>query len=392
MDVTEDPNSLRPWAKSLDHNRPDVAATELWAGPELSVIAPTFNEVDNVAELIRRLKQTLNGIFWEIIFVDDDSPDGTAEKVRALARTDRRIRCVQRISRRGLSSACIEGMLASAAPYLAVIDADLQHDETLLPDMLELLRTGDADIVIGSRYMQGGSIGDWGSSRAAMSRLATWLSRTLVPVEVTDPMSGFFMLRRDILETTVHKLSTIGFKILLDFFASSSSVLQFRELPYQFRNRKAGESKLDSVATWEYGMLLLDKLIGNIVPVRFVSFSIVGGLGVLVHFFCLAILFKALKTSFVEAQVIGTGVAMTFNFAINNLLTYRDLRLRGWRWLRGLVSFSLACSIGAVANVGIASYLYDTNGGWIFAGLGGVLMGAVWNYVTTMRYTWQKHL
>jgi dolichol-phosphate mannosyltransferase len=392
MDVTEDPNSLRPWAKSLDHNRPDVAATELWAGPELSVIAPTFNEVDNVAELIRRLKQTLNGIFWEIIFVDDDSPDGTAEKVRALARTDRRIRCVQRISRRGLSSACIEGMLASAAPYLAVIDADLQHDETLLPDMLELLRTGDADIVIGSRYMQGGSIGDWGSSRAAMSRLATWLSRTLVPVEVTDPMSGFFMLRRDILETTVHKLSTIGFKILLDFFASSSSVLQFRELPYQFRNRKAGESKLDSVATWEYGMLLLDKLIGNIVPVRFVSFSIVGGLGVLVHFFCLAILFKALKTSFVEAQVIGTGVAMTFNFAINNLLTYRDLRLRGWRWLRGLVSFSLACSIGAVANVGIASYLYDTNGGWIFAGLGGVLMGAVWNYVTTMRYTWRKHL
>jgi dolichol-phosphate mannosyltransferase len=376
-------------ATSEGYSTPELLL-DVGRGPELSVIAPTFNEADNIGELVQRLKRSLVGISWEVIFVDDDSPDGTADKVRTLARSDRRIRCLQRILRRGLSSACIEGMLASTAPYLAVIDADLQHDETLLPGMLELLKVGDTDIVIGSRYMQGGSIGDWHSSRAAMSRFATWLSRIIVSAELTDPMSGFFMLRRHVLEATVHKLSAIGFKILLDFFASSPSALQFRELPYQFKNREAGESKLDSVATWEYGMLLLDKLIGHIVPVRFVSFAIVGGLGVLVHLFSLAILFKSLGRPFFECQAVSTGVAMTFNFAVNNLLTYRDLRLRGWKWIRGLMSFSVACSVGAVGNIGIASYLYQTNAGWIFAGLGGVVMGAVWNYVITMRYTWNN--
>jgi dolichol-phosphate mannosyltransferase len=357
-------------------------------GPELSIIAPTFNERGNILELFERLRACLTAHRWEIIFVDDDSPDQTAEEVRALARVDARVRCIQRIGRRGLSSACIEGMLASSAPYLAVMDADLQHDERLLPKMLEVLRLGNVDIVVASRYIGGGGIGAWNPVRAALSKLATRISQAIVPYQLTDPMSGYFMLRRDALNATVHELSAIGFKILLDLFASSPRTLRFVEVPYEFRNRVRGDSKFDSAAAWDYGMLLIDKSIGHVLPPRFVAFSLVGGAGVIVHFLMLVVLFKALRTPFVPAQASAALAAMVFNFTLNNLLTYRDQRLRGRKWVHGLLTFALACSIGALANVGIASYLYRTRLEWIPAAMAGVLVGAVFNYATTMQFTW----
>lgn len=377
--------------KTSEEDRAGFGVTcEATPGPELSIIVPTYNERDNILELVNRLKQCLTGASWEIIFVDDDSPDGTVDRIQPLSRSDSRIRCIQRIGRRGLSSACVEGMLASTAPYLAVMDADLQHDENLLPQMLCLLKQGETDIVVGSRYVKGGGIGEWDKSRALISRLATRLSCLVIPAELTDPMSGFFMLRREVFVGSVRDLSTIGFKILLDLFASSPRKLKLKELPYQFRNRQAGESKLDSVAGWDYGMLLLDKLIGHIVPVRFVAFSIVGGMGVLVHLLVLISLFELLKRPFMESQAIATYVAMTFNFTINNVLTYRDRRLLGWRWLRGWISFTLICSVGALANVGIASHLYQMNTGWISAAVAGIAVSVVWNYAVTMMYTWNK--
>ena len=358
--------------------------------PELSIIVPTFNERENVAELIGRLAACLGDRAWEVIFVDDDSPDGTAAVVRTHAAADCRIRCLTRIGRRGLSSACVEGLLSSAAPYLAVIDADLQHDERLLPPMLDILKQGDTDIVIGSRYAAGGDISGWDARRARMSRLAMRLSRVLVPAELTDPMSGFFMMRRAVLDGSAHKLSAIGFKILTDVFASFPSPLRFRELPYRFRVRKAGESKLDSVSAWDFLMLLLDKLIGRFIPVRFLAFSIVGATGVAVHFAVLMLIFQGLHHGFVEGQAIATGCAMTFNYAVNNALTYRDRRLVGLRWLRGWVSFVLACSIGGIANLGVASTLYGLGRGWFLAAIAGVLVGAVWNYAVTRSLTWGR--
>jgi dolichol-phosphate mannosyltransferase len=377
--------------ETLEEDLAGVGITsEAMPGPELSIIVPTYNERDNILELVNRLRQCLTGISWEVIFVDDDSPDGTVDRIHALSRSDSRIRCLQRLGRRGLASACVEGMLASTASYLAVMDADLQHDEHLLPPMLHLLKQGETDIVVGSRYVKGGGIGEWNRPRAVISRLATRLSRLVIPAELTDPMSGFFMLRREVLVESVRSLSTIGFKILLDLFASSPRKLRFKELPYQFRNRYAGESKLDPVAAWDYGMLLLDKLVGHIVPVRFAAFSIVGGMGVLVHLLTLISLLELLKRPFVESQAIATYVAMTFNFTINNVLTYRDRRLRGWRWLRGWISFTLVCSIGALANVGIASHLYQMNTGWLPAAIAGIAVGVVWNYAVTRVYTWNK--
>ena len=357
---------------------------------ELSVIVPTYNEHPNVALMVESLTAALGDHKWEVIFVDDDSPDGTANHVREIAKRDSRVRCVQRIGRRGLSSAAIEGILASSAPFCAVIDGDLQHDEKLLGEMLETIKKENLDIVSGSRYVEGGSLGDWDQSRATISRLATRLSRTVLHADLTDPMSGFFMIRRSVFEDRMRDLSGIGFKILLDIFASSKKQLRYRELPYEFRTRQLGESKLDSQAAWEYFMLLLDKLIGHIVPVRFVAFTLVGGFGVIVHMLIVWIMLNNTALDFTIAQTTATLVAMTSNYAMNNILTYRDMRLTGWGWVKGWISFTLACSVGALGNIGIASYIFAQDTTWILASLSGIVVGAVWNYAVTSVYTWNK--
>jgi dolichol-phosphate mannosyltransferase len=359
-------------------------------GPEVSVIVPTFNERENLPELTQRIAACLDGFAWEIIIVDDDSPDGSAELARQLATTDSRVRCIQRIGRRGLSSACVEGMLASSAAYLAVIDGDLQHDESLLPQMLAELKRGEVDMVVGTRYAKGGGTGDWNQNRIRLSKWGTRLSRALVPETLTDPMSGFFMMRRSVFDEAARKLSGIGTKILMDMFASSPRALRFKELAYTFRLRQAGDSKLDSLTAWAYAMLLLDKMVGHVVPVRFIAFCIVGAFGVAVHFSVLSLLFRFGQLSFAASQAIATVFTMTFNFALNNVLTYRDQRLRAMRWLRGWLSFNLACGLGACMNVGLASYLNQVSGTRYLAALAGIAVGAVWNYAVTKRVTWSR--
>ncbi len=359
--------------------------------PELAIIVPTYKEADTVAELARRVSIALDGIAWEIIFVDDDSPDGTAARVRELARSDARIRVIQRIGRRGLSSACIEGMLATSAPFLAVMDGDLQHDESLLPTMLQTLRDEELDIVVGSRYVAGGGVGDWSDRRQSMSRFATRIGQRLIHAELQDPMSGFFMVRADVVQSCVRRLSGVGFKILLDIFSSAEQPLRFRELPFVFRQRHAGDSKLEQAVLWEYLLMLAQKVIGPVIPVRFIAFSLIGGLGVFVHMAVLWPILTLLGGGFLLGQAIATLVAMTSNFFLNNLLTYRDMRLRGRELLWGWFTFVLACGVGALANVGIANYLFEQgDSGWFLSALAGILVGAVWNYAVTAVYTWKR--
>ena len=359
------------------------------AAPILTIVVPTLNERDNIKPLIALLDTALANVDWEVMFVDDDSTDDTARRIRALALVDPRVRCIQRIGRRGLSTACIEGVLASSAPYVAVMDADLQHDEALLPRMLEILLTENVDVVIGSRYAAGGGLGNWAGNRAWISRLGTRLARLVCNQDIADPLSGFFMCRRDVFEDVVRRLSGHGFKILLDLLASSSRPLRVCELPFEFRTRRHGESKLDTLVVWEYFALLADKLLGRIVPIRFALFASIGAVGLAVHMPVLwgGLHFAAL--SFGAAQSIATLAAMTSNFFLNNILTYRDQRLRGWRMLRGLLTFYAICAIGATANVGIASYLFNANQTWWVAGVLGVIIGAVWNYAMSSIFTWR---
>jgi len=360
---------------------------------QLAVVIPTFNEKANVATLIAKLDQALVGLNWEAIFVDDDSPDGTADAAREIARLDKRVRVIQRIGRRGLSSACIEGMCATAAPIVAVIDGDLQHDETLLPAMLDLLKDGETDVVIGSRFVSGGGTGEWDSDRVAKSALATKLSRRVLKCDLNDPMSGFFMIRTDIVRHLSPSLSAIGFKILLDLLTASPTPLRFVEVPYTFRCRTEGESKLDHVVAMEYLIAIYDRMFGRVVPVRFAMFSAIGVLGVGIHMAVLTALFVGFGTHFLVGEIVATLAALTFNFFLNNALTYRDRRLKGWRQLvDGWVSFAVICSVGAVANVGIAAFLYEMrDGAWAASALIGVLVGAVWNYALSSKFTWGRY-
>lgn len=364
---------------------------QMQRGPELSIIVPTFNEVDNLALLVEKIDAALGDIRWEVIFVDDNSPDGTAKAARAIAQADTRVRCLQRIGRRGLSSACIEGFLASSAPFLAVIDGDMQHDETKLADMFREVSGGNYDLAMGSRYVEGGGFGDWSKSRIKKSQLATRLSRMVTKADLSDPMTGFFLMRREVFEEAEPHLSSIGFKILLDLFVSYPGQLKYTEVAYEFRSRQAGESKLDTSAMWDFFMLLMDKLIGHIVPVRLVGFALVGGSGVAVHMLFLTLAFQLAGASFWTAQSVATIAAMTSNFFLNNLFTYRDRRVKGvWGLLKGWVLFVLACSIGAVSNVGVAGWLFEQDQYWLVSALAGILVGTLWNYVVTSAFIWKK--
>jgi dolichol-phosphate mannosyltransferase len=357
---------------------------------DLAVILPTFNERDNIVEIVARLAAALHGLRWEILFVDDNSPDGTASLVHSLARRDPRIRLLHRIGRRGLSSACIEGILATSADTVAIMDADLQHDETILRPMLDRLRIESLDIVVGTRNASGGSMGEFSKRRVLLSRLGQKLSHTVFQCDLTDPMSGFFLIDRSFFLETVHTLQGTGFKILVDIFASSPRPVRFAEIGYCFRPRQHGASKLDVNTAAEYLFLIVNKLIGTTIPTRFVLFSLVGAIGIATHLAALAAMLYGLHQNFLLSQAVATYIAMSGNFYINNLVTYRDRSLRGAHLITGLTSFWVACSFGAWANVLFAHALLLAGHPWYLAGLAGILLSSVWNYSITNLFTWQR--
>jgi dolichol-phosphate mannosyltransferase len=365
-------------------------ADEDGTGPALSVIVPSYNERPNVAPMIAKLDAALRGIDWEVVYVDDNSPDGTAAEVRRIARMDPRVRCIRRVGRRGLASAVIEGALSSSATYVAVIDGDMQHDETRLPVMLAELRTGLYDLALASRYVEGGdNAGLANRWRRLLSDGGIWLAQKVLPVKLTDPMSGFFMLRRTLFEQLATQLTGQGFKILLDLVLSAPTPLQVKEVPAVFHERVAGESKLDALVVLQFGGLLLDKTFAGYLPLRFASFAAVGAVGVMVHLSVLGLLRETTPLNFGGEQSIATLVAMVFNFELNNVITYADQRLRGPRLWRGLLLFMAVCGVGAVANIGIAKALYYSNTTWSVAGAMGAVIGVVWNYAVSATLVWR---
>jgi dolichol-phosphate mannosyltransferase len=356
----------------------------------LAVIIPTLNERDNIEPLIRALDVALADIPHELVFVDDWSLDGTYQLLVSIARLRPDIRVVGRQGRRGLSSAVIDGVMATSADIVAVIDADMQHDEAILSEMFETLTSDSADVAIGSRYGDGGSCGEWDVHRVKMSQMATRIAQSVLPGSVNDPMSGFFMIRRDIVVNMIPDLSQKGFKILLDMLMSSPYPLRIAEIPYTFRLREAGVSKLSASVVLSFLWLLLQKTFRKYVPVRFLKFGMVGLMGVGVH---LAILRSLLITNhfgFAAAQACAVIAAIGFNFLMNNVITYRDRRLTGWRLITGALSFYFVCGLGAIANVGMGSLIYSGHHRWWVAGVAGAIVGSVWNFAMSSTLTWRR--
>ncbi len=356
----------------------------------LSVVVPCYNERPNVAPLIARLDAALRGIDWEVIYVDDNSPDGTAAEVRRIAAIDPRVRCIRRVGRRGLATAVIEGALSSSAAYVAVIDGDLQHDETRLPVMLQELRSGRYDLAVASRHVDGGNNDGLASKwRHALSDGGIWLAQRILPVRLTDPMSGFFMLPRPMFEELATHLTGQGFKILLDLVLSAPVTPRVKEIPATFQERVAGESKLDTLVMMQFAGLLLDKTFAGYLPLRFASFALVGGIGVMIHLIVLGGLRHFTMLGFGVEQTIATFIAMISNFQLNNVITYADQRLKGPRLWRGLLLFVVVCGVGAIANIGIARTLYETHTAWTIAGAMGAVIGVVWNYAVSATLVWR---
>jgi len=356
---------------------------------DLTIVIPTLNERNNLAPLVQKIKNSLDGIEWEIVFVDDESHDGTLEEILRINRQEPRVRFIERIGRRGLSSACIEGFMTTSADLVAVMDADHQHDEKRLSEMVEILQDQpEVDLVIGSRFVEGGGVGDWAPGRLAMSRLGKWFSGFILPSGVSDPMSGFFMARRPFLWNLVPQLSGQGFKVLADLLAASKDSCRFVEIPFEFGERFSGESKLNLLVIAEFAAQIFEKLFGGYMPVQFVRFLLVGSVGMLIHMLVLSVLLFNAGIVFWAAQTISALIAMTTNFSLNNMFTYQDNTLSKDRAFWGLLLFYVLCGGGFLINMAIAINIYDRGGSWLVAGgLGGVV-GSVWNYSTNTAMTW----
>lgn len=371
-------------------------------------MVPVFRERANVRPLYDTLRSTLQRDLpdwsWELIFVDDNSDDGTADTVRALAREESRVRVVQRVGRRGLSSAVVEGAYCAIHDVIVVMDGDLQHPAEAIARLVGPIAAGEADVTSASRFLDGADAGGLsGEGRRRASVAGNGLVRTLFGLDVTDPLTGFFSLRRDRLAMIAPGLSTMGFKILLDILVSARPRLRHTEIPFRFGARQHGESKLDSRVLYDFALFVLEKKVPlvRLMSPRFVSFALVGSSGVIVHMAIMALVLWGLRADppgeapiaalpFSIAQLAGALGAMVSNFALNNALTYRDRRLTGWGFARGLALFGALSGLGLAANVGVATAVNNAVSlNWSVSALAGILVGIVWNYATTRRFVWR---
>lgn len=364
-------------------------------GTQITVVVPTFNESKNVGEMVRRLNETLSGLAWELIFVDDASPDGTADVVRSLARDDKRVRLISRHNRRGLASAVVEGALAASADVVAVMDGDLQHDESVLPGMYQMVADGEADVVSASRFLtEDGADGLSSQTRVAISNNGIKLSNAIFNLDMTDPLTGFFVVRRDVVRRALPDLSELGFKVLMDIIISANPRPRVKEVPFKFRERQHGESKLDNRVMYEFFLFFIEKKISSILPLpaRFLSFAFINSIGILVHLAIFLPLTILVGMGFGLGQLIATMVAMVFNYTVNNMVTYSDRKLKGAKFYIGFIVFAVLCSLGVVANVGIASALHSDYPQIIAAipAVAGALITVVWNYVATSAFVWGR--
>jgi dolichol-phosphate mannosyltransferase len=322
----------------------------------VTVVVPTFNERANVALIVEGVREALAGERWELLFVDDDSPDGTGAEVERYARSDGRVRRLRRIGRRGLVSACVEGIMASTAPHVIVMDGDAQHDPQLMPRMLQLARDGGYDVVVASRESPGTEAfrGPW---RRRLTRLGNAVGRRLARGATQDPLSGFFLARRAVFEQRVGRLYGHGFKILLDLLSTGRETLRVAELPTRLRPRASGASKLRFGVALDYALLIAYRLGGGVLSPRFALYCAVGLSGVAVNLAALEAAF-ALLQSYAPSQALATFVAMTTNYALNNLVTFRDRMLSGRAWWVGLTNFYAACTLGAIVGVAVGDLLH----------------------------------
>jgi dolichol-phosphate mannosyltransferase len=354
-----------------------------------SIILPTYNEAGSLPRAIEALRTALAGRDdWEVIVVDDDSPDGTWQLAQELGKADRRIRCYRRIDRRGLSSAIVDGLSLGTGERLLVMDADLQHDASKVPELLAAL--DNADVSVGSRFMRGGGTGEWSKLRLLLSRTATLACRLVLGLRASDPMSGFFAVRREAFLTVAQRLNPRGYKLLMELL-TLLRVKPVAEVPYVFSPRLAGVSKLSGGVIWEFGLSLIELGTRNIISARFMKYALVGLSGVGVQYGSFYLLWSQLLGE-ESGTFAAIGTAAVSNYIANNSWTFAERRHSSAADLvRGFGLFVGISACGAFINQSVTWYLQHLGALLPLAMAAGILVSTVWNYFLNLDLTWKGH-
>lgn len=371
-------------------------------GGKVTVISPTYNEADNVAPLVQAVGSALEGLDYEIVIVDDDSPDRTWERAEQLERAGQRVRSLRRMGRRGLGFAVIDGFRAAQGELVACIDSDLQHDPAILPEMARALNDG-ADLAIGCRYTAGGGTRDWNFGRRLGSWMATRMAQVFLGVRLKDPMSGYFMMRRTDFMKIQDRLDGEGFKILLEI-TSTMDAAKVSEIPYTFGPRRAGESKLSRHVAWAYlRQLYRLSWLGRVIPVEFVKFSVVGAIGVVVNLLAMMAIFRWAGLTDWRASLAASAIATVSNYVLNNVWTFRHRVRKGMTFLSGYLMYLIFAAVGLAVtttsyvalSAAIAKYVgpgthYHALPAWVLliCQLMAIVLGTYFNYALNKAFTW----
>ena len=359
----------------------------------VSIVMPSYNERENIEPLISELaiQDQICHFAFRVIVVDDDSPDGTAEHIKQIDwRYQFRVDCIHRIGRNGLSSAVVEGALLADSEWIAVMDCDGQHDPLDLREMYLLATTRQLDLVIGSRFLETEELDTHRGLRAVISKAGNSIGRLVCGLPLTDPLTGFFLIKRDLFLAAIPNIGRSGFKILLDILMFyRSAELKIAEKQINFRVRRTGDSKLSAEVIGGFLTQTAKLMTSRFIPTQIITYSIVGSVGVFVHLTVQSI-FLAAGANFTMAHAIGTLIAMAGNFFLNNRLTFQRHALRGLALASGLLRYAACCSLGAMANIGVAALLNsNTDNPWVLSALCGVLTGTLFNYMAAKTFVWR---
>ena len=355
--------------------------------PHLTIVIPTYNESENISPLVEALYDSLGGYPYDILFIDDDSPDGTAERIRDLAGS-RPVSVEVRTDKKGLASAVVDGFSLARGELVAVMDADLQHPPEVISRLLEAANRG-ADLVIASRYIPGGSVGNWSWLRRFISAGAGWLAHLLLPRtrSIKDPMSGCFMFRRRLLEGV--ELSPVGYKILLEMLCLTQPG-SITEVAYRFENRRAGKTKLSLITQGDYLRHLVSLMRRTGELSRVFKFIAVGASGTIVNLAILSLLTEQAGVPYIISGAVAFQSAVVWNFMWNDRFTFGDRGKTKYGFWTRLARFNLVSLGGLLIYLGVLAVFTELIGThYLISALAGIALSFGWNFLSNNWWTWR---
>jgi|TARA_X000000368_G_scaffold4609_1_gene3524 dolichol-phosphate mannosyltransferase len=360
----------------------------------ISIVIPTFNEVKNIIPLLKTLINIVIDFKYEIIVVDDDSPDGTSQEIVKFMKDNKKVKLITRVGRSGLSSAIKEGLIFAQGKYLLVLDGDGQHEPTFVLNMIKRIKKNKVAIIIGSRFLNSSRLEGLSKKRSIGSKVANKIAGASLPKNysnLTDHLSGCFCLNKEKTEYLIRKIEINGFKFLYELLSVSKGKLIVEEVPLIFKERRYGNSKLDLAIVWDFFISILHSFTFRVIPRRAISFGLVGFTGIFVQLFITSFLTRILLIEFYDALPFAIICAATSNFLINNQVTFRSNRLIKLALLIGFFKFLLIASLPIIANIGITTAFYKyISADTFIAQIAGIVIVYAWNYLASSSFVWNK--